>query len=101
MHFIGDHDTFLRQDWPEDGKLKKMHDERFLTPYEPKPGAGELSWMHGCITVYMAHEKAPGKSTEVVGYVGAVDEVGIKSGTFIVGRDSRFLSTGPSSVTVS
>ena len=52
------------------------------------------------ITVYMSHEKEPGKSTEVVGYANAADEVGIKSGTFVVGRDSRFVSIGPSTVAV-
>ena len=40
----------------------------------------------------MTHEKEPGKSTEVVGYASAADEVGIKSGAFIVGRGSRFVS---------
>ncbi len=102
MHFIGDRDTFLRQDWPEDGMLKKMHDERLVAPYDPKAknpwtedGRGGRS-----ITVYMTHAKAPEKSTEVIGYVRAADEVGIKSGTFIVGRDSRFVSMGPAAVSV-
>ena len=102
MHFIGDRDTFLRQDWPEDGMLKKMHDERLVAPYDPKAknpwtedGRGGRS-----ITVYMTHVKAPEKSTEVIGYVRAADEVGIKSGTFIVGRDSRFVSMGPAAVSV-
>ena len=100
MTFAGDRDTFLRQDWPEDGVLKKMHDERLVTPYDPK---AKNPWMEDgrkarSITTYMVHDKASGKSTEMIGYVRILDEVGIKSGTFIVGRDSRFVSMGPSSV---
>jgi len=100
LKLAGNRDTFIRQDWPEDGMLKKMHDERLVAPYDPKAGAREQPWWHGGITVYMTHDKAPGKSTEVIGYVNAADEVGIKSGTFIVGRDSRFVSIGPSMVAV-
>jgi len=100
--FAGNRDTFLRQDWPEDGKLKKMHDERLVTPYDPE---AKNPWMEDgrkarSVATYMVHDKAPGKSTEVIGYVRILDEVGIKSGTFIVGRDSRFLSMGPATVAV-
>ena len=52
------------------------------------------------VATYMVHDKAPGKSTEMIGYVRILDEVGIKSGTFIVGRDSRFISMGPATVAV-
>ncbi|MHC4201431.1 MAG: hypothetical protein ACYSU0_15685 [Planctomycetota bacterium] len=103
MTFAGNRDTFLRQDWPEDGKLKKLHDERLVSPYDPKEKTP--FWMqdgrkHRSITTYMVHDKPSGKSTEMLGYVRILDEVGIKSGTFIVGRDSRFVSMGPSSVSV-
>jgi len=102
--FAGSSDTFLRQDWPADGKLKKMHDERLVTPYDPDPKA-KNPWQddgrhHRSVATYMVHDKAPGKSTEVIGYVRILDEVGIKAGRFIVGRDSRFLTTGPASVAV-
>jgi len=100
MHFIGAHDTFLRQDWPEDGKLKKMHDERLVAPYAPKAKLFDQPWSFGRITYFFIHNKAKGKSTEVIGYVGAGDEVRITSGTFIIGRDSRFISLGPAAVTV-
>ena len=100
MHFIGVNDTFLRQDWPEDGKLKKMHDERLIAPYEPKAKLLEQPWAHGRITYFFIHNKTAGKSTEVIGYVGAIDEVRITAGTLIVGRDSRFISLGPAAISV-
>ncbi len=103
MTFTGDRDTFIRQEWPEDGKLKKLHDERLISPFNPTEKTPP--WMqdgrkHRSITTYMVHDKAMGKSTEVIGYVRILDEVGIKSGTFIVGRDSRFVSMGPSAVSI-
>jgi len=102
--FAGNRDTFLRQDWPEDGKLKKMHDERLVTPFDPDPKA-KNPWMQDgrpnrSIAVYLVHDKEAGKSTEIIGYVRSLDEVGIKSGTLIVGRDSRFVSMGPATVAV-
>jgi len=102
MTFAGNRDTFLRQDWPEDGKLKKMHDEKLVAPFDPK---AKDPWMQDgrkarSITTYMVHDKPSGKSTELMGYVRILDEVGIKSGTFIVGRDSRFVSMGPSAVSI-
>ena len=92
LKLLGNRDTFIRMDWPADGVLKKAHDERRVTPYDPKAGVREQPWWSNLITVYMTHEKEPGKSTEVVGYASAADEVGIKSGAFIVGRGSRFVS---------
>jgi len=100
LNLMGGYDTFLRQDWPEDGVLKKMHDERTVTPFDPKADIREQPWWNGAITVYMTQDKEPGKSTEVLGYASAMDEVSIKSGTFIVGRGSRFVSLGPSTVRV-
>ena len=103
LTFAGGCDTFVRQDWPEDGKLKKLHDERLISPFNPTEKT--LFWMqdgrkHRSITTYMIHDKPSGKSTELLGYVRSLDEVGIKSGTLIIGRDSRFVSMGPSAVSV-
>ena len=36
LMFIGDKHTFVRNDWPEDGVLEKIHKERRVTPYEKK-----------------------------------------------------------------
>ena len=103
LTFAGNHDTFIRQEWPEDGKLKKLHDERLVSPFDPKEKTPP--WMqdgrkHRSITTYMVHDKPSGKSTEIIGYVRSLDEVGIKAGRLIVGRDSRFVSMGPSAVSV-
>jgi hypothetical protein len=57
-------------------------------------------WLTNTIGTYMVHDKAKDISTEVLGFACMGDEVGIKSGTFIVGRDSRFVTTGPSAVSV-
>jgi hypothetical protein len=104
--FAGSADTFLRYDWPADGVLKKMHDERLVTPFDPQAKETDNPWMgYGrktrSVATYLVHDKAPDKSTEVIGYVRITDEVGIKSGALIIGRDSRFNTTGPSTVSVS
>ena len=103
--FAGGRDTFLRYDWPADGKLKKVHDERLVTPYDPQAKNEDNLWMRygrrsRSVATYLVHDKAPGKSTEVIGYVRITDEVRIQSGSFIVGRDSRFVTTGPATVSV-
>ena len=98
--FAGGKHTFLRYDWPEDGVLKKLHDERAVSPFKENGEIIKTPWMANCIGTYMVHDKAGEASTEVIGLARMADEVGIKSGTFIVGRDSRFVSTGPSSVSV-
>ncbi len=103
LTFAGDADTFVRQGWPRDGKLKKLHDERLISPFDPKEKTPP--WMqdgrrHRSITTYMVHDKPAGKSTEMLGYVRSLDEVGIKSGTLIIGRMSRFVSMGPSAVSI-
>jgi len=101
LAFSGDKHTFVRYDWPEDGVLKKLHDERAVSPFNEKDGESfKTPWNANCIATYMVHDKAGDASTEVVGFVCVGDEVGIKSGTFILGRDSRFVSTGPSSISV-
>jgi len=98
--FAGDKHTFLRYDWPEDGVLKKLHDERAVSPYKKNGEIIKTPWNSNRIGTYMRHDKAQGVSTEVIGFARLADEVGIKSGTFIVGRDSRFVTTGPSSVSI-
>ena len=98
--FAGDKHTFLRYDWPKDGVLKRLHDERVISPYKDKGEFVTTPWMANCIGTYMRHDKAEGSSTEVLGVARMADEVGIKSGTFIIGRDSRFVTTGPSSVSI-
>ncbi|MCX6997006.1 MAG: hypothetical protein NTV49_07940, partial [Kiritimatiellaeota bacterium] len=109
LRLVGSHATFFRQDWPEDGKLKKMHDTRAIVPYsvDNKTKREENltnPWNDRStrkVCHFMEHDKSEGKSTEVAGYVNVADEVCIKSGTFIVGRGSRFLTAGPSSMVVS
>lgn len=98
--FTGNIHTFLRYDWPEDSGLKKIHDERAVSPYKVNGEIINTPWMANCIGTYMRHDKPEGISTEVLGLARMADEVGIKSGTFIIGRDSRFVSTGPSSVSI-
>ncbi len=98
--FTGDKHTFLRYDWPEDGVLKRLHDERAISPFKVNGEIIKTPWLANCIGTYMRHEKPEGISTEVLGLARMADEVGIKSGTFIIGRDSRFVSTGPSSVSI-
>jgi len=99
LMFIGDKHTFVRNDWPEDGVLEKLHKERQITPYEKKD-IRKQPWWNNLIATYTRHAKTDGGSTEVVGFVAFADEVGIQSGTFIVGRDSRFITLGPSSIDV-
>lgn len=100
LAFSGNKHTFLRYDWPEDGVLKDLHDERAVSPFKVDGEIIKTPWMANCIGTYMSHDKPEGISTEVLGLVRLADEVGIKSGTFIIGRDSRFVSTGPASISV-
>ena len=98
--FTGDKHTFVRYDWPEDGVLKKLHDERTISPYKKNGEIIKSPWLANCIATYMAHDKPKGVSTEIVGLVRLADEVGIKSGMFIIARDSRFSTSGPSSISI-
>jgi hypothetical protein len=97
---VGDRDTFCRQDWPQDGKLRKLHDTRTV----PAPPAGGSKaprpWQGGLIAHFLNHDK-PKNSTEMIGYAAIADEFRVLSGTFIVGRDSRFLCGGAAQTTVS
>jgi hypothetical protein len=98
--FSGDKHTFLRYDWPEDGVLRKLHNDRTVSPYKKNGVIVKTPWATNTIGTYMAHDKAKDISTEVLGFARMADEVGIKSGTLIIGRDSRFVTTGPSSVSI-
>ncbi|MBT3202037.1 MAG: hypothetical protein HN350_19215 [Phycisphaerales bacterium] len=97
--FVGNSDTFFRQDWPKDGKLKKLHDEGTTFPYDPKQTRGKRPWWAGNVCRYFRHDK-PGKTTEVIGFAKTGDEVRIQAGTFIIGRDSRFLCGGASTAAI-
>jgi len=104
LQLVGGHDTFLRREWPDDGKLKKMHDERIIAPFSMEhlnknPWGWHSAARNSMVSYFFTHDRPEG-STEVVGFVMSRDEVGIKSGTFIVGRDSRFLITGPAAMSV-
>jgi len=98
--FAGGKHTFLRYDWPEDGVLQDLHDKRAVSPYKANGVLLKTPWLANTIGTYMVHDKAKDISTELLGFACMADEVGIRSGTFIVGRDSRFVSTGPSSVSI-
>jgi len=98
--FSGGKHTFLRQEWPEDGVIRKLHDERGVAPYKVDGEIIKSPWMTNCIGTYMGHDKAEGASTEVVGFTSLGDEVGIQSGSFIVGCDSRFVNSGPASISI-
>jgi len=97
--FVGDSDTFFRQDWPEDGKLRKLHDEGTALPYDPEQTRNDRPWWAGNVCRYFRHDK-PGGTTEVIGFVKTEDEVRINAGTFIIGRDSRFLCGGTSTAMI-
>ncbi|MBL7133086.1 MAG: hypothetical protein ISS78_03225, partial [Phycisphaerae bacterium] len=98
--FIGEKHTFVRYDWPKDGKLKKIHDERLITPYEKHGDPHKQPWWTNLIATYMRHTKSENASTEVIGFVALADEIAIQSGVFVVGRNSRFVTVGPSAVSV-
>jgi hypothetical protein len=100
LAFVGDKHTFLRYDWPEDGVLKKTHDERLVSPFKENGEVIKTPWMVNTVATYMGHNKAEGISTEVLGFVRLADEVRIQGGIFVIGRDSRFTTSGPSCVSV-
>ncbi|MBT3199832.1 MAG: hypothetical protein HN350_07940, partial [Phycisphaerales bacterium] len=104
LQLAGSGNTFFRNDWPADGKLKKLHDTGAITTFDPanprKPNP--WSWRASrtlAVCHFFKHDK-PGKSTEFIGCVTSRDEVGIQSGTLIVGRDSRFLCGGAANIQV-
>ena len=101
---VGGRDTFLRRDWPADGKLRRMHDERTIAPFmldDPhnSPWSRRDSARGADSAHFFTHDKPEG-STEVVGFVMSRDECHFRSGTFIVGRDSRFLCGGAAQLSI-
>ncbi len=90
LKMVGSHDTFFRQDWPEDGKLKKLHDTGAVVPFDPAEPKANPWWKHARVSYFALHDK-PGKTTEIRGFVSCEDEFRVLAGTFIVGRYSRFL----------
>ena len=95
LHMVGNSHTFIRRDWPGDGVLKKMHETGAATPAAPdvhphRDNPWRHGGKHGGLCHFSTHDKPEG-STEIVGFVRFNDEFNIRYGTFIVGRDSRFL----------
>jgi len=91
--FQGNRHTFCREDWPADNVQKKIHDTGAITPFDRR-NPKENAWKRNPISserlsYFMSHDKPEG-STEILGCVSCKDEFRVASGTFIVGRDSRF-----------
>ena len=104
LMLVGGQDTFLRRDWPADGKLRKMHDERTVAPFnldDPhnSPWSRRSSARGADVAHFFTHDK-PEASTEVIGFLMSRDECHFRSGTFIVGRDSRFLCGGAAQLSI-
>ena len=94
----GGSDTFIRKDWPEDGKLKKLHDSGAPTLFDhADPRANP--WGKQEIAFFFRHDK-PDASTEFLGYVSNRDEFGNVAGTVIVGRNSRLMCGTAATFTV-
>ena len=98
LKLVGSGHTFFRNDWPADGKLKKLHDTGAVVSFDPadprKPNP--WSWRTNrtpSVCHFFRHDK-PGATTEFLGYSSSRDEVHIMAGTLIVGRHSRFLCGG-------
>ena len=96
--FAGNGHTFCRKDWAPDGKLKKLHDTRAVTPFDRQNPKANV-WTPDPISFFMSHDKPKG-STEILGHVSCKDEFRVQSGTFIVGRDSRFYNGKASTLSV-
>ncbi|MDP6542400.1 MAG: hypothetical protein QGH60_00330 [Phycisphaerae bacterium] len=104
LKLTGSGNTFFRNDWPADGALKRLHDTGAIVTFDPanprKPNP--WSWRTNrapSICHFFVHDKPKG-STEMIGYSSSRDEVGIKAGRLIVGRDSRFLCGGAANLDV-
>ncbi len=98
LKLAGGRNTFFRNDWPADGKLKKLHDTGAIVTFDPanprKPNP--WSWRTNrtpSVCHFFQHDK-PGATTEFIGYSSTRDEARVLAGTLIVGRDSRFLCGG-------
>ena len=104
LKLVGSGHTFFRNDWPADGALKKLHDTGAVVAFDPENPRKPNPWSWRAnrtpsICHFFQHDK-PGKTTEMIGCSASRDEVGIKAGTLIVGRDSRFLCGGAANLDV-
>jgi len=104
LKLVGGGNAFFRHDWPEDGVLKKLHDTGAIVAFDPANPRAPNPWSwrvdkRPSICHFFLHDRPEG-STEFVGYSSSRDEVGVKSGTLIVGRDSRFLCGGAASLDI-
>lgn len=89
LNLTGKNDSFIRFDWP-DQDLYGMHQNRTVVPFDPAEPKSQ-PWKRNLISQYL-HLNKYGKSTEICGLVSSGDEIKIKDGILIVGRDSRLLS---------
>ncbi len=101
--FMGNRHTFCREDWPADGKLKKLHETGAITRFDRQDPKANV-WKRNPISAermsyFMSHDKPKG-STEIRGCVSCKDEFRVAAGTFIVGRDSRFFNCEAASLHV-
>lgn len=98
LKLAGGRNTFFRNDWPADGKLKKLHDTGAIVTFDPANPRSPNPWSWRTnrapsVCHFFQHDK-PGATTEFIGYSSTRDEVRVLAGTLIVGRDSRFLCGG-------
>ncbi|MHC4249891.1 MAG: hypothetical protein ACYS9X_12255 [Planctomycetota bacterium] len=104
LKLAGARNTFFRNDWPADGRLKELHDTGAIVSFDPanprKPNP--WSWRtdkRPSVCHFFQHDK-PGGTTEFLGYSSTRDEARVMAGTLIVGRDSRFLNGGAAIIDV-
>ena len=98
LKLAGGCNTFFRNDWPADGKLKRLHDTGAVVSFDPANPRKSNPWSWRTnrtpsVCHFFQHDKPEG-TTEFIGYSSTRDEVRIMAGALIVGRDSRFLCGG-------
>lgn len=104
LMLVGSRGTFFRHDWPDDGKLGKLHETGAIIAFDPANPRKLNPWSWRTdkrprVCHFFVHDKPEG-STEMIGYSSTRDEVGIKAGTLIVERDSRFLCGGAANLDI-
>ena len=104
LRLAGGRHSFFRNDWPADGKLRKLHDAGSVVAFDPaaRRETNPWSWRNDrypSVCHFFRHDK-PGSTTEFIGYSSSRDEVAIVAGTLIVARDSRFLCGGAAMIDV-
>jgi len=104
LKLVGGGNTFFRNDWPSDGKLKRLHDTGAVVSFDPTNPRQPNPWSwrtdrRPSVCHFFQHDK-PGGTTEFIGYSSTRDEVGVKAGVLIVGRDSRFLCGGAANLDI-